>query len=129
MATEDFVRMFPAQCCAFVRVTPRLVREIRQMTSWPPAERRKWSRRIMRPRHWASLSEAEKRRDPGRYIAYKEALGDDCPPTFPVLANDVSERDVGQMTQAEASLKISLRFMAGNVPLDGDGPFSRRFAY
>jgi len=129
MATEDYVRIFPAQCCLFVRVTPRLVRELRDMTSWPAAERRKWSRRLMRLRHWASLSEAERRRDPVRYVGYKQALEDDCPATFPVLAKDVSERDTSQMTQAEAWLKLNMRFMPTHAPVDGDGPWSQCFAY
>jgi len=68
------------------------------MASWPPAERRKWTRRLMLPHHWISISEAEQRRDLHRYVSYREAMGQECPALFPILAKDLSQRDLAHMS-------------------------------
>jgi len=124
MPAEDYVRVFPAKACIFVRVTPRLVAEIREMSTWPLAECKKWMHRLMYPRHWTSLSEQERQWDPHHYVSYKEALGQECPAYFPVLAKDLSQRDMAQMSLAESLQKLHYRYLPWHSPLDGDGPKS-----
>ena len=129
MADENWVRVFPAKACVFICVTPTLVSELRDMQSWPQAERIKWTHRAMYPRHWTSLSEAERRREPARYVSYKQALGPFCPPHFPVLAKDQSQQDLAQMEFGESLQKIHYRGLLWHQPLAGDGHASRRYPF
>ena len=83
----------------------------------------------MLPRHWTCISEADRRRDPHRYISYRDAMGPDCPAMFPVMAKDLSQNDLTGMSVAEGIQKLQLRHVHWDAPLDGDGPNSRRYAY
>jgi len=129
MADENWVRIFPAKACVFIRVTPALIGEVSDMQLWPRVERIKWTRRAMYPRHWTALSEAQGHRDPGRYISYRQALGPFCPPNFPMLAKDQSQQDLAQMSFAESLQKIHYRGLPWHQPLDGDGRASRRYPF
>lgn len=129
MSGEEVIRIFPAKVCLFPRVTPRMVMELAEMQSWPRAERVKWTRHMMYPRHLTSLSEAERRRDPECYMSYREALGPHCPSRFPVLAKDLGKRDLTQMSFGEALRMIHYRGLTWHQPLDGDGRDARRYLF
>ena len=82
MSGEEVVCIFPAKACVFPRVTPRMIMELYEMRSWPRAEQIKWTRRLLYPRDWTSISDVEKHRDMGGMFHTVRPWGRTAPRAF-----------------------------------------------
>lgn len=105
------------------------MRDVLAMERMTKAERAAAIRRFMMPRHWAYISEDDKRLHPRRFLCYQQALGVFADPNMIVYAKDLSQLDLSRMPLSEAMDKLYLRLSAPFQPVDGDGPDAQSFAF
>jgi len=126
---DEYFRVFAAEKCVFPRLTPALLQQIALMEDWPLAQRTKFTRRLLAPRHWTCVPDRIRVEHNSNYLCYRQALGPDCPRRFPVLAKDLSANDSAKMPFAESLQKIHFRNLPGEKPLDGDRAGSLRLPF